>query len=293
MVGRIWRRRSLFSAADVCGVGGPVAGGGALPGSGDGDVDAEHACQDGGGQVGGELEQGGGAGLAGVDAVLAEAFGEAVGADRASGLPAGDQPGRGAVIADGGVAAPGGEQLPDQAGEGLGQDDRLAAEAQPYLPAVGVNVAQGVAADDRGPLGVEEDEEPRDAVFGIEAVVAAQPPPCERCAANAAEQSIRMCELRIKISGCMRSMTGAQEFCASQLARVSRTDEPGPVRAFPAAAPPSSPFPDSADHLLQKEKYRLRAPTASALSSGCAPAISRSTTRMAETSSFPCQSTGQ
>jgi transposase len=30
---------------------------------------------------------------------------------------------------------------------------------------------------------------------------------------NAAEQSIRMCKLRIKISGCMRSMTGAGEFC--------------------------------------------------------------------------------
>jgi transposase len=31
---------------------------------------------------------------------------------------------------------------------------------------------------------------------------------------NAAEQSIRMCKLRIKISGCMRSMAGAEEFCA-------------------------------------------------------------------------------
>jgi transposase len=31
---------------------------------------------------------------------------------------------------------------------------------------------------------------------------------------NAAEQSIRMCKLRIKVSGCMRSMAGAEEFCA-------------------------------------------------------------------------------
>ena len=31
---------------------------------------------------------------------------------------------------------------------------------------------------------------------------------------NAAEQSIRMCKLRIKVSGCLRSMTGAEEFCA-------------------------------------------------------------------------------
>jgi transposase len=41
---------------------------------------------------------------------------------------------------------------------------------------------------------------------------------------NAAEQSIRMCKLRIKISGCMRSMTGAGEFCAirSYLATAAR-----------------------------------------------------------------------
>jgi hypothetical protein len=31
---------------------------------------------------------------------------------------------------------------------------------------------------------------------------------------NRAEQDIRMSKLRIKISGCMRSMTGAEEFCA-------------------------------------------------------------------------------
>jgi transposase len=41
---------------------------------------------------------------------------------------------------------------------------------------------------------------------------------------NAAEQSIRMSKLRIKISGCMRSMTGAEEFCAirSYLATAAR-----------------------------------------------------------------------
>ena len=31
---------------------------------------------------------------------------------------------------------------------------------------------------------------------------------------NAAEQSIRMAKLRIKVSGCLRSMAGAEEFCA-------------------------------------------------------------------------------
>ena len=41
---------------------------------------------------------------------------------------------------------------------------------------------------------------------------------------NPAEQAIRMSKLRIKISGCMRSMAGAQEFCAlrSYLATAAR-----------------------------------------------------------------------
>jgi transposase len=41
---------------------------------------------------------------------------------------------------------------------------------------------------------------------------------------NAAEQAIRMSKLRIKISGCMRSTAGAEEFCAlrSYLATAAR-----------------------------------------------------------------------
>src|SRR6266566_146931 len=58
-----WRRSWSLSpaAADVGGVGHPVAAGGVLPGNGDVDVDAEHAGEQGGGQFGGELEQRGGA----------------------------------------------------------------------------------------------------------------------------------------------------------------------------------------------------------------------------------------
>jgi hypothetical protein len=61
-----------------------------LPGDGDADVDPEHAGQDGGGQFGGELEQGGRAGVPAVDAGLSEPFGEAEGADRLSGPAAGE-----------------------------------------------------------------------------------------------------------------------------------------------------------------------------------------------------------
>jgi transposase len=41
---------------------------------------------------------------------------------------------------------------------------------------------------------------------------------------NPAEQAIRISKLRIKISGCMRSMAGAEEFCAlrSYLATAAR-----------------------------------------------------------------------
>jgi hypothetical protein len=95
-------------------------------------------------------------------------------ADRPSALAVGEQPGRGVVVADGGVAAAGGDELPDKGGEGLGQDDRFASEAQPDVRVVEVNAVEGEAADVGWPLGVEQDEQAGDAVFESEGVVAEQ-----------------------------------------------------------------------------------------------------------------------
>src|SRR5205823_8384672 len=63
----------------------------------------------------------------------------------------------------------------DEGGEGVGQDDGFAAEPQPHLVFVGVNVVEGEAADRGGPLCVEQDEQPGDAVFGFDGVVVEQP----------------------------------------------------------------------------------------------------------------------
>src|SRR5438876_684482 len=60
------------AAAEVCGVGHPVAGGGFLPLDGGVDVDPEHAGEDRGGELGGEGEQGCGADLTRVQADVLE-----------------------------------------------------------------------------------------------------------------------------------------------------------------------------------------------------------------------------
>jgi Transposase IS66 family len=64
---------------------------------------------------------------------------------------------------------------------------------------------------------------------------------------NAAEQATGMSKLRIKISGCMRSMTGAEEFCAirSYLATPPATaSAPSTPSPAPTRAPRGSPRPD-------------------------------------------------
>src|SRR6266496_4088116 len=99
------------------------------------DVDAERAGQDGGGQLGGELEQGGGAGLGGADSEAAQALGQPVAADGPAGLAAGEQPGRGALVTEDGVPAPGRHQAGCEGGQRFGQRDGGLPEPEPDLAA--------------------------------------------------------------------------------------------------------------------------------------------------------------
>ena len=64
---------------------------------------------------------------------LWESFGHAAGADGLAGPPAGEQPARRFLVAERGVSAAGGGELEDERAEGLGQNDGLAAEPEPYL----------------------------------------------------------------------------------------------------------------------------------------------------------------
>jgi hypothetical protein len=77
---------------------------------------------------------------------LAESFSECVRADRAPGLPAGEQPWRGAGVADGGFSATVRHDREGKRGDGFGQHDGLGAETDKDLPAAGA----GVAATSRG-----------------------------------------------------------------------------------------------------------------------------------------------
>ena len=167
-------RQAVLAAAVVGRVGGPVSGGGSLPGDSDADVDAEQSGQQGCGEFGGEAEQRGRACRAGAEPELAQSLGQAVGADRLAGLPAGEQPAGASLVAQCGVSAAGGGELEDEGVEWLGQHDGLAAEPEPHVLLVGVNMVQGEAADRGGSLGVEENEQAGDAVLGFDGVVVEQ-----------------------------------------------------------------------------------------------------------------------
>ena len=80
------------------------------------------------------------------------------------------------LVAEGGVSGAGDDQLPDEGGQRLGKDDGFAAEPEKYFLLVGLNMVEGQAADRGGPLGVEQNEQPGDAVLRFDALVVDQAP---------------------------------------------------------------------------------------------------------------------
>ncbi len=80
----------------------------------------------------------------GAESELAQPLGQAVGADRLAGLPAGEQPAGASLVAQCGVSPAGA--------------DGLEAELEPHVLLAGVDLVEVEAADRGGPLGVEESE---------------------------------------------------------------------------------------------------------------------------------------
>ena len=73
------------------------------------------------------------------------------------------------------MTAAGSDELQGESGEGFGQHDGFTAEPQPYFVVVVLDVFQGEAADGRWPLGVEQEQQTCDAVFGFDGFVVQQP----------------------------------------------------------------------------------------------------------------------
>jgi hypothetical protein len=71
------------------------------------------------------------------------------------------------LVADRGVPATGGHELADEVGERFGQHDGFAAQPRLHLFVAGFDVVEGEAADGGRPLGVEQYEQPSDAVLGL------------------------------------------------------------------------------------------------------------------------------
>src|SRR5689334_10213126 len=82
-------------ACQLCCIAGPVASSLVHPLGGGRLVQAEEVGEDGGGELGGEVEEGGAAAGLGVDAEGSQAFAERGGGDGGAGQVAGEQPGGG------------------------------------------------------------------------------------------------------------------------------------------------------------------------------------------------------
>jgi hypothetical protein len=130
---------SSTASADFCGVVGPVACRETLPVDGDVGVDAQGAGEDRGGDLGGELEERGAAGLVGADPELVQPLRQLCGADRSSGLTFGEELWRRGQGSDRRVALAVRGDATGQRGDGPGQLDGvnydLQLESTPGPPA--------------------------------------------------------------------------------------------------------------------------------------------------------------
>jgi hypothetical protein len=79
------------------------------------------------------------------------------------------------LIADGGMAASGGDQVAGEGCQGFGQFDGDGPEPECDRVVGGVDVVEVQSADGRGALGVEQEQQPGDTVVGVEGVVVQQP----------------------------------------------------------------------------------------------------------------------
>ncbi|MFJ1560936.1 hypothetical protein [Streptomyces mirabilis] len=167
--------RAGGSLADLGSVVGPVACGKPLPGDGDIGVDAQGSGEDRGGDLGGELEERRAAGLVGTDPEPVQPLRQLCGADRPSGLSAGEEPSRRCQGADGRVALAVRHDGAGEVGDGLRQLDGGVAEVETYFLDAGLDVLGGQPVDRRRPLGVKEEKQSGEAVFGLEGVVVQEP----------------------------------------------------------------------------------------------------------------------
>lgn len=138
-------------------------------------VDAESAGENRGGDLGGELEESGAAGLVGADAEVVQSLRQLGGADRPSGLAAGEEPWRRRQDPDGRVPLAVRGDSAGQLGDGLGQLNGGIAEVETYLLSTDLDVLGGQPVDRRRPLGIEEKKQPGEAVFRLEGVVVQEP----------------------------------------------------------------------------------------------------------------------
>src|SRR5271166_1266656 len=169
------RVRGGTAAADIGGVGHPVAGSGMLPGDGDFDVDSEHAGEDGGGQFGGQSEQGGRAVLPGVEPDSLQALAELIVAERVAGAFTREEPGFGVRSGNDVAGLAGDDEVTDQGCQRLGEGDRDTAEGHGHGVAVVVDIVDGELGDGGDALRVEQEQQPGDPIGDCEDVIVEEP----------------------------------------------------------------------------------------------------------------------